>query len=146
MCIIVIKVNKTNINTSKNTCSRPNIDKQSSIECIVESGCTKHYIQKDNRLQEKPSDETLEVILPNGQTMSSTSSTQLNIPCSSKHGKQAHIFNKLTSGNLLSVEQLCDDGYQVTFTKDQVHFNKNNDVQFTGKRQHINGMWTVTFP
>ena len=78
--------------------------------------------------------------------MSSKEATNLNIPGSTKQGQQAHTFTNLQSGNLLSVGQLCDDGYEIKFTKDQVEFCKNNKTCFKGKRNEENGMWTTKFP
>ena len=72
--------------------------------------------------------------------MTSTNATNLNIPDSTKKGNQAHIFQELKTGNLLSVGQLCDDGYDVTFTQNNVKFNKNNITKFQGERNNHNGM------
>ena len=93
-----------------------------------------------------PTPNHTDVILPKGSLMSSTEATNLNIPGSTTQGQKAHIFNDLQSGNLLSVGQLCDDGYEIKFTKDQVQFCKNNETCFTGKRNAENGMWTTNFP
>jgi len=139
-------VSTTNVNANINTYDRPNTQVHNAIECIVDSGCTKHYIRQDPQLQEQTTDDPLDVMLPNGDLMSSSKSTTLNIPYSSTEGKKAHIFDALSSGNLLSVGQLCDDGYKVTFTKDKVLFSKNAKEQFSGKRKLVNGMWTVQFP
>ena len=120
--------------------------KNTSIECIVDSGCTKHYVQTHPMLEKIPSPHNIDVMLPNGSLMSSSGATNLNIPGSTTHGQKAHIFNELQSGNLLSVGQLCDDGYEIKFTKDQVHFCKNKSTCFAGQRNKINGMWMTKFP
>jgi len=118
----------------------------SSIECIVDSGCTKHYVKTHPNLQKIPSPNQIAVMLPNGNIMSSSGATHLNIPGSTKQGQKAHIFNELQSGNLLSVGQLCDDGYEIKFTKDSVNFCKNNSICFTGQRNKTNGMWMTKIP
>ena len=97
-------------------------------------------------LTKLPTPNRIDVALPNGGLMSSTETTNLNIPGSTTQGQKAHIFNELQSGNLLSVGQLCDDGYEVKFTKEQVNFCKNNKTCFTGKRNEENGMWMTKFP
>ena len=53
----------------------------------------------------------------------------------------------MTGGNLLSIGQLCNNGYEVIFTKNMIKFvGKNNEIQFNGTRDTNNGMWTVHFP
>jgi len=116
------------------------------MECIVDSGCTSHYLKQNSSIQQHTSKKEIAVMLPNGQCMRSSKVTNLDIPNSSKIGNQAHLFQDLTSGNLLSVGQLCNDGYDVTFTKNSVTFNKNNQTMLTGKRRLHDGMWTITLP
>ena len=79
-------------------------------------------------------------MLPNGQRITSSLSAQLNIPGAMGKSNQAHIFQDLTSGNLLSVGQLCDDDFEITFTKKNVEFKKDNKIQFSGKRRYTNDM------
>ena len=78
--------------------------------------------------------------------MTSTITTNLKIPSATEKGNQAHMFPNLKSGNLLSVGQLCDDGYKVTFTNRKVTFTKNNETKFEGNRNQTNGMWMLQFP
>ena len=116
------------------------------MECIVDSGCTSHYIKQNSNILQHVTKKEIAVMLPNGQCMRSSKVTNLNIPNSSQIGNQAHLFQDLTSGNLLSVGQLCNDGYDVTFTKNKVTFDKNNQTMLTGKRRLHDGMWTITLP
>ena len=116
------------------------------MECIVDSGCTSHYIQQNNDIPQRATDSPISVVLPNGEVMTSTITTNLKIPSATEKGNQAHMFPNLKSGNLLSVGQLCDDGYKVTFTNRKVTFTKNNETKFEGNRNQTNGMWTLQFP
>jgi len=117
-----------------------------SIECIVDSGCTKHYLKSHENIHQNENQNPLHVMLPNGHTMTSTATTALQIHSATTKGNQAHIFQDLASGNILSVGQLCDDDYEVTFTKNKVLFDKDNDIKFSGQRNPINGMWMAKFP
>jgi len=85
-------------------------------------------------------------MLPNGHIMTSTATTDLQIPSATNEGNKAHKFQDLGSGNLLAVGQLCDNDYEVTFTKNKVLFNKRNNMKFSGTRNPTNGMWMVNFP
>ena len=95
-----------------------------TIKCIVGTGYTKHYIQNDPNICKTESQKPLKVVLSNGQIITSTTLTNLNVPSSSHSGNQAHIFNQLTSGSLLSVGQLYDDGHQIIFTNNMVKCGK----------------------
>ena len=117
-----------------------------AMDYIVDSGCTSHYIKQNKDIQQHQAKNAIAVILPNGQCMRSSNVTNLNIPNSSKTGNHAHLFHDLTSGNLLSVGQLCDDGYDVTFTKNKVTFSKNNQTMLKGIRRMHDGMRTVNIP
>jgi hypothetical protein len=60
------------------------------------------------------------VRLPNGQTMKYMHTNTLDIPQLSKSSKAAHIFPAVEKNSLLSVGQLCDEGYFVLFSRDEV--------------------------
>ena len=111
-----------------------------AMDYIVDFGCMSHYIKQNKNIQQHQTKNAIAVMLPNGNV------TNLNIPNSSKTGNQAHLFHDLTNGNLLSVGQLCDDGYNVTFTKNKVMFSKNNQTMSKGIRRMHDGMWNVKIP
>jgi hypothetical protein len=52
--------------------------------------------------------------------MKSTHTATLDIPQLSKSEKAAHIFPDMENNSLLSVGQLCDEGYFVLFSIDEV--------------------------
>jgi hypothetical protein len=54
--------------------------------------------------------------------MKSTHTDILDIPQLSKAAKAAHIFQAMENYSLLSVGQLCDEGYSVLFSIDEVIF------------------------
>ena len=88
-----------------------------SIDTIPESGCTAHYIQPNKDLHSQESVEPIFIELPDGGVLSSNKVTSLPIPEFSKKYQQAHIFPDITTGNLLSIAQLCDDDCDVLFNK-----------------------------
>jgi hypothetical protein len=55
------------------------------------------------------------VRLPNRATMESSHTAELDIPESSANASKAHLFPGMANHSLLSVGQLCDEGYIVTF-------------------------------
>jgi len=74
--------------------------------------------------------------------MSSNTTMALNIHATKK-GSNAHVFQELTTGNLLSVGQLCDDEYDINFTKTSVILTKNGNSYLTCKTNPENGMCTL---
>jgi hypothetical protein len=52
--------------------------------------------------------------------MKSTHTATLKIPQLSKSAKEAHIVPAMEKNSLLSVVQLCDEGYFVLFSRDEV--------------------------
>jgi hypothetical protein len=58
---------------------------------------------------------TLTVRLPNSSTMESTHTAALDIPELNKAAAIAHFFLGMANHSLLSVGQLCNEGYTITF-------------------------------
>jgi hypothetical protein len=57
----------------------------------------------------------LTVRLPNGATMESSHTAELDIPEFNAAASKAHVFPGIANHSLLSVGKLCDEGYIVTF-------------------------------
>jgi hypothetical protein len=84
---------------------------------LVYSGCTGHFsLTHAPCLNKKVASNPLTVRLPNGQTMDSRHRAFLDIPELSKAASVAHIFSAMENNSLLSVGQLCDEGYSVLFS------------------------------
>jgi hypothetical protein len=83
---------------------------------IVDSGCTGHFLLVNAPCLNKVKSRTpLTVRLPNAATMESSYNYELNIPELNAAASKAHIFPGMANHSLLSVGQLCDKGYIVTF-------------------------------
>jgi hypothetical protein len=86
----------------------------------------------------------LTVRLPNGQTIKSTHTATLDIPQLSKSAKAAHIFPAMENNSLLSVGQLCDEGYLVLFSIDEVKIlNEKQKNIMKGNRDCATGLWRI---
>jgi hypothetical protein len=82
--------------------------------------------------------------LPNGQTIKSTHTATLDIPQLSKVAKAAHVFPAMENNSLLSVGQLCDEGYSVLFSTDGVKIlNDKQKIMMKGPRDHATGLWRI---
>jgi hypothetical protein len=88
---------------------------------IVDSGCTDHFLLVTAPcLNKVKSLNPLRVHLPNGATMESSHTADLDIPKLNTAVSKAHVFPGMTHHSLLSVGQLCDESYIVTFQQDTV--------------------------
>jgi hypothetical protein len=86
----------------------------------------------------------LTVRLPNGQTMKSTDTAILDITELSKSAKAAHIFPATENKSLLAVVQLCDEGYSVLFSIDEVTIlNATQKIIMKGSRDLTTGLWRI---
>jgi hypothetical protein len=55
------------------------------------------------------------VRLPNGATMESSHTAELDVPEFNAAASKAHVSPGMANHSLLSVGQLCDEGFIVTF-------------------------------
>ena len=74
--------------------------------------------------------------------MQSTHTCNLNIPDLPATATQAHVFDELASGSLLSIGQLCDAGCTAYFTKEKLYIFHNRKIIMRGARQ-ANKLWTL---
>jgi hypothetical protein len=86
----------------------------------------------------------LTVRLPNGATMESSHIADLNIPELNAAASKAHVFPGMAHHSLLSVGQLCDEGYIITFRRDTVTIcNSDNAKLLSGPRDDTTGLWRI---
>jgi hypothetical protein len=86
----------------------------------------------------------LRVILLNGETVDSTHTASLDIPEPSEAFSVAHVFTDMAKNSLLSVGQLCNKGYYVTFKIDGVTlFNSASKAILKGHRDLGTGLWRI---
>jgi hypothetical protein len=90
---------------------------------IVDSGCKGHFLLVNASCRNKTKSTTpLHVRLPNGDTMESTHTASLDIPELREAVSVSHVFPDIANNALLSVGQLRNDGYSVTFKIEGVTF------------------------
>jgi hypothetical protein len=83
----------------------------------------------------------LTVRFPNIQTTKSTHTATFDIPQLSKVATAAHVFPAMENNSLLSMEQLCDEGYSVFFSTDGVKIqNEKQKIIMKGARDHATGL------
>jgi hypothetical protein len=111
----------------------------------VDSGCTGHFILVNAPCLNKVESLTpLTVRLPNGATMDSSHTADLDIPELNSAASKAHVFPVMAHHSLLSVGQLCDKGYIVTFKQDTVTIcNSKSSKLLSGPRDVNTRLWRI---
>jgi hypothetical protein len=112
---------------------------------IVDSGCTGHFLLVNAPCLNKVKSQTpLTVRLPNGATMESSHTAELNIPELNAAASIAHFFLAMSNHYLLSVGQLCNEGYIVTFRNASVTICDPQEFQIlSGARDLDTGIWRI---
>jgi hypothetical protein len=76
--------------------------------------------------------------------MHSSHTADLDIPELKAHASNAHVFPGMAHHSLLSVGQLCDEGYVVTFKQDTVIIcNSESSTLLSGPRDVNTGLWRI---
>jgi hypothetical protein len=132
-----------NNNSTFEVCRTPPLLKQHETE-IVYSGCTGHYLLVNAPCLNKIKSQTpLTVRLPNGATMESSHTADLDIPKLNAAASKSHAFPGMANHSLLSVGQLCDEGY-ITFKQDEVTIcDSVNSQILSGPRDLNTCLWRI---
>jgi hypothetical protein len=137
-------VTTLNNNSTFEACRAPPLLKQHET-AIVESGCTGHFLVVNAPCLNKVKSRTpLTLRLPNGATMESSHTADLDIPESNAAASKAHVFPGMARHSLLSVGQLCEEGYIVTFKQAVVTICDPQQSQIlSGPRDLNTSLWLI---
>jgi hypothetical protein len=84
------------------------------------------------------------VRLPNGATMELSHTAALDIPELNTYASIAHVFPGMANHSLLSVGQLCNEGYTVTFKNVSVTICDSQEFQnLSGARYLDTVLWRI---
>jgi hypothetical protein len=108
-------------------------------------GCTGHFLLVNAPCLNKVKTRTpLMVRLPNGATMESSHNAELDIPKLNAATSKAHVFPGMANHSLLSVGQLCDKCYIITFKQAAVTIcDSGNSQILSGPRDLNTGLWRI---
>ena len=82
-----------------------------STAAILDSGASNHYLKTSVPLNKSKLTTVGPIVtLPNGETMTASHQSSLELQQLCHAGNRAYLFPSLQSANLLSIGQLCDDG------------------------------------
>jgi hypothetical protein len=111
----------------------------------VDSCCTGHFLFVNAPCLNKVKSRTpLKVRLPNGATIESSHTADLDIPELNVAASKAHVSPGMANHSLISAGQLCDEGYIVTFKQDTVTIcNSGSSHLLSGPRDVNTGLWPI---
>jgi hypothetical protein len=133
-----------NNNSTFEVCRTPPLLKPHET-VIVDSGCTGHFLLVNAPCLNKVKSKTpLMVRLPNGATMDSSHTAELDIPKLNAAASKAYVFPGIANHSLLSVGQLCNEGYIFTFKNALVTVcNSEKSQILNGPRDLDTGLWRI---
>ena len=125
------------------------IDKDTTTTyCVAkgDTGASHHYWTNNNKsiLKNLTKMKGISVQLPNSEIITSTEKGELPLSSLlSPQAKNAIVLPKLTSANLISLGQLCDDGCSIVLDKNKMIAVKDNTIVLKGKRNKKDGLWDI---
>ena len=97
-----------------------------SINLKIDSGATHHFHEiYSTILPQQPTsnyNSAAEVIVPNGESIVSYTTTHLPITSLLPHATKSHGFNHLASGYLFSVGQACNHNCTAAFDNNSIKY------------------------
>ena len=139
---VIIKNN--NYNKKLNLCY-PSYRNPPSSLAIADTGSTGNFLHIDSPSVNKiPTPKGISVRMPNETHITSTHTCELPLINLPREARQAHLFPELSSGSLLSIGQLCDNGCTATFDKNVVKIKLHDTTVLEGPRNHTTGLWYVS--
>ena len=112
-----------------------NKDQGANNFAIADSGTTGHYLRVSSPVVGKVQvNEGVRVLLPDGNTITSSHEAYLDMPTLPKAARKAHIFPGLAHDALISIAQLCDEDYIAIFDKENIHIIKDGTIAIQGTR------------
>jgi hypothetical protein len=105
---------------------------------ISDSGATSHFMVQGAPVINIAVDlDPITITLPDGATLQSTNTCNLDIPWLPTAVTAAHIVPGLSHSLLISTRRFCDAGYTVAYDADKCTVTKNNSIVLVGQRDAI---------
>jgi hypothetical protein len=110
----------------------------------LDSRCTSNFLSAAARCSDKQAAHVpINVNMPSGTTIQSSHTCNLLLTDLPHQARQANILPGLVHNSLISVGQLCDYEYSVTFTQDKVTVSRNGKDVMYGSRDPKSRLWRV---
>jgi hypothetical protein len=111
---------------------------------ILDSGCTSNFLSATAPCTSKQAAHIPpSVNMPNGAPIQLSQTCDLLLTDLPPQTRKAHIFPCLVHNSLIYVGQLCDNGCDVTFSKETVSVMNNGKCVMVGAHDPHLGLWQV---
>ncbi len=111
---------------------------------ISDSGATGHFLVENAPATNIcPATNPITITLPNGKTIKSTHTCNLDIPWMPSEMTQAHIVPGLAHSSLISTKVFCDAGCKVSFDELECRVYFKNKLMLAGKRDPTTTLWRL---
>ena len=111
---------------------------------IADAGATSHFIVAGAPvLNKQPATSPLRIHLPDGDTLRSSHTCDLDVPALPAAARTAHIVPGLAHSSLVSIKVLCDAGCTVTYHGNHCFVKRDGRVIWMGHREPTTGLWVL---
>ncbi len=109
---------------------------------ISDSGATGHFLVENAPVTNKQvATHLITTTLPNGRSIKSTHTCNLDIPWLPHAMTETHIVPGLAHSSLISTRKFCDAGCKVSFDMDECRVYFKGQLVSTGNRDPIHKLW-----
>ena len=111
---------------------------------LSHSGATSHFLMNGAAaVNIKPTNHPITITLPNGKTIRSTHTCNMDIPWLPGHMTEAHIVPGLAHASLISTRKFCDAGCKVMFDDKECRVYFKGELVLVGGRDKATGLWQL---
>ena len=115
-----------------------------STSALSDSGATSHFICEGAHVTNKrPATEPITITLPDGATLQSTHTCNVDIPWLKHEATTAHVVPGLAHASLLSTAKFCDAGYTVVFDTANCNIYDRPTLVLMGERDTTTNLWRL---
>ena len=108
------------------------------MHVISDSGATGYFLVRSaNATNLQPTNNPIHTTLPNGKTIYSTHTCNLNIPW------LGHIISSLAHSSLISTRNFCDHGCKVVFNLHECRVYYKDELVLRGARNKQTDLWNL---
>ena len=125
------------------------IDKDREVPHVIDmaisdSGATGHFlVEGAPAINIQPANKPIQIVLPNGKSIRSTHTCNLNILWLPSHMTEAHIVPGLSHSSLISTRKFCDAGCTVVFDEQECCVYRDNKLVLIGDRDPNTQLWRL---
>jgi hypothetical protein len=111
---------------------------------LADSGATGHFFTTNARVVNKQvAQDPLNVKIPDGNTLQSSHTCELNLPKLPPEARKGHIIPGMKGHSLVSLVQLCLTGCTVTINANEFQVWYKGELVLQGQRCIRTGLWLV---